>query len=666
MHLPDINSPDDLKKLSVAELSELAEEVRDYIVNHVSVTGGHLAPSLGAVDLTIALHHVFDSPRDKVIWDVGHQAYAHKILTDRRDRFPSNRQYQGISGFPSRAESPHDAFGTGHASTSISAGYGMVCARDLCGEDYHVISVIGDGSMTGGLAFEGLNNAGASKRNFIVVLNDNNMSISPNVGALSKYLALLITNPHLNKLKKELLDFASKLPQGERFARSWGRLENSIKAMLAPGMFFEQLGFRYIGPLDGHKIDDLVNIFRKVKDLPGPIIVHVLTKKGKGYPPAEKDATQFHGVGAFSKTTGESNGKSSTPSYTSVFGKTIVKLAERYHNLAAITAAMTDGTGLTEFSQKFPDRFFDVGIAEGHAVTFAAGLAAEGLKPVVTIYSTFLQRSYDQILHDVALQKIPVVFALDRAGLVGEDGPTHHGCFDLAYLRHIPGMAVLVPRDENELQHMLLTAVEWNEGPIAIRYPRGAGVGCPIDAELQPIEVGRAEVSKVGDRGAILTLGPVFWDTLQAAQILEEEGISLTIVNMRSLKPLDITLLHEIAERFDRIMTLEEGTLSGGFGSAVLEELTQMDLPAPQVKRLGIPDQFMEQGKRSQLLRKIGLDAESIAVAARKYFHAAVVKEVNKPKLETAARFHEVRHHRQHADAQNMGDSTRLSGVVRK
>jgi 1-deoxy-D-xylulose-5-phosphate synthase len=666
VHLPNINSPEDLKKLSVAELDELAEEVRDYIVTHVSVTGGHLAPSLGAVDFTLALHCVFDSPRDKIIWDVGHQAYAHKILTDRRERFPKNRQYRGISGFPSRAESPHDAFGTGHASTSISAGYGMVCARDLRGDDYNVISVIGDGSMTGGLAFEGLNNAGASKRNFIVVLNDNTMSISPNVGALSKYLALLITNPRLNKIKSDLLDFAARLPQGERFARSWGRLENSIKAMLAPGMFFEQLGFRYIGPLDGHKIDDLINIFRKVKELPGPIIVHVLTKKGKGYAPAEKDATQFHGVGAFSKTTGKSNGKSSTPSYTTVFGKTLVKIAAEREEVVAITAAMTDGTGLTEFSQRYPDRFFDVGIAEGHAVTFAAGLAVEGLKPVVTIYSTFLQRSYDQLIHDIALQKLPVVFALDRAGLVGEDGPTHHGCFDLAYLRHIPGMTVLVPRDENELQHMLLTAVQWDQGPIAVRYPRGAGVGCVMDEELHPVEIGKGEVVRRGNGGAILTLGPVFWEAMQAAQILEEEGTPITVVNMRCLKPLDTNLLHDIAAQFDRIMTIEEGALSSGFGSAVLEELTQMGGPIPEVKRLGIPDRFIEQGKRSLLLKKVGLDAESILHSARDYFGVTSIEEGATSTSETSVKSHEVRHHRQHADAQKLGSATRLSGVGRK
>ena len=666
-HLQKINSPADVKKLSPAELTELAVELRDFIISKVSHTGGHLAPSLGVVELTVALHHVFDSPRDRIIWDVGHQAYAHKILTGRRERFSQNRQYQGISGFPSRFESPHDAFGTGHASTSLSAGYGMVCARDLRGEDYTVISVIGDGAMTGGLAFEGMNNSGGAQAKFIVVLNDNNMSISPNVGALSKYLAFLITDPRLNRIKKELLDLTHRLPQGERIARSWGRLESSIKAMLAPGMFFEQLGFRYIGPLDGHKIDDLVHIFRQIKGLPGPILVHVLTRKGKGYAPAEENATKFHGVGSFIKETGIPNGKAKAPSYTSIFGKTIVKLAERNPDLVAITAAMADGTGLSEFSKQFPERFFDVGIAEGHAVTFAAGLASQGFLPVVTIYSTFLQRAYDQIIHDVALQKLSVIFAIDRCGLVGEDGPTHHGCFDLSYLRHIPGMVVLAPRDENELQNMLYTAVNWRRGPIALRYPRGEGVGCALDADPSKsggLEIGRAEVARVGKRGALLTLGPVFWQAMQAAQILEEEGIPLTVVNMRSLKPLDLELLRDLSRRFDRIMTIEEGALPGGFGSAVIEALNDMESGTPRVRRLGIPDRFIEQGPRATLLQQLGLDTQGIARSAREFFQPssreiATPKVADSPKSDSdgAPKRHDLRHHRQHQKRADLGRS---------
>ena len=666
-HLSNIDSPTDLKRLSPQELTELASELRDYIINNVSVTGGHLAPSLGVVELTLALHYVFDSPRDKIIWDVGHQAYAHKILTGRRDRFPKNRQYGGISGFPSRFESSHDAFGTGHASTSISAGYGMVCARDLAGEDYSVISVIGDGSMSGGLAFEGLNNAGASRRNFIVVLNDNKMSISPNVGALSKYLAFLITDPRMNRIKKELLELAARLPQGERIARSWGRLESSIKAMLAPGMLFEQIGFRYIGPLDGHKIEDLIHIFRQVRGLPGPILVHVLTRKGKGYPPAEKNATQFHGIGSFEKATGKSNGRAKkAPSYTSVFGKTIIRLAEKHDSVVAVTAAMTDGTGLTEFSEKFPERFYDVGIAEGHAVTFAAGLASQGFRPVVAIYSTFLQRGYDQLIHDAALQKLPIIFALDRAGLVGEDGPTHHGCFDLSYLRHIPGTAILVPADENELQHMLQTAVSWKQGPILLRYPRGEGVGIPLDPELKRLDIGRAVVGRVGSAGAILAIGPVYWEAMQAAQVLDEEGLPLTVVNMRSLKPLDRELLLDLAESYDRIITIEEGTIKGGFGSAVLEAFSEMDVKPPRVKLLGIPDRFIEQGARSLLLRQVGLDAENIMVTARKFFGQRKKARALKSNKVGSIKLHDVRHHRQHADAKDLGGTTRFSGLDRE
>lgn len=659
-HLEKINGPADLKGLSLSELSELAEELRDFIINNVSITGGHLAPSLGVVELTIALHYIFDSPRDQIIWDVGHQAYAHKILTGRKERFSQNRQFQGISGFPNRFESLYDAFGTGHASTSISAGYGMVRARELSGGDYSVISVIGDGAMTGGLAFEGLNNSGANPAKFIVVLNDNKMSISPNVGALSKYLAYLITDPRLNKIKKELLDLAKKLPQGHRITRSWGRLESSIKAMLAPGLFFEQLGFRYIGPLDGHKIEDLVHIFRQVKELSGPILVHVLTKKGKGYAPAEENATKFHGVGAFTKETGKPNGKPKAPTYTSVFGKTIVELGRRHKDLIAVTAAMADGTGLTEFSLEFPDRFFDVGIAEGHAVTFAAGLASQGYLPVVAIYSTFLQRAYDQIIHDVALQKLPVIFALDRGGLVGEDGPTHHGCFDFSYLRHIPGMTVLAPSDENELRRMLCTAVKWRRGPIAIRYPRGEGVGCPLDAdgaEVGGVEIGRAEVARVGNRGAVLTLGTVFWDAMQAAQILEEEGISLTVVNMRSLKPLDTELLRDLSQRFDRIMTIEEGSLAGGFGSAVIESLADLGADSHRVRRLGIPDRFIEQGSRAILLRQLGLDARGMAKSALEFFQSARIDVTAQPESQGAKKRHDLRHHRQHQKRADLGRS---------
>ena len=463
-----------------------------------------------------------------------------------------------------------------------------------------------------------------------------------------------------------MLDFASKLPQGERIARSWGRLEASIKAMLAPGALFEQLGFRYIGPMDGHEMDDLIHIFRQVKELSGPILVHVLTQKGKGYPPAEKNATLFHGVGSFEKSTGKSNGKSKVPSYTSTFGKTLVELAAKDKSILAITAAMTDGTGLTEFSKKFPQRFFDVGIAEGHAVTFAAGLAAQGYRPVVSIYSTFLQRSYDQVIHDVSLQKLPVIFAMDRAGLVGEDGPTHHGCFDLSYMRHIPGVTILVPKDENELRHMLKTAVAWKDGPVMLRYPRGSGVGCPLDPVLKPLEIGKGEVAKVGSKGAILTLGPVFWEAMQAAQLLEEADLPLTVVNMRTLKPLDIQLLRELGQQFDHIMTIEEGVVKGGFGSAVLEAFSEMDIEPPRVKCIGIPDRFIEQGSRSLLLQRIGLDFESIADTAKQFFTGQASRFNSKENKRSVSKPHDIRHHRQHPDDEDMGRSTRLSKVDRE
>jgi len=667
-HLSKIDSPEDLKSCTPAELVELAAELRDYIITNVSITGGHLAPSLGVVELTLALHHVFDCPRDKIIWDVGHQAYAHKILTGRRDRFRQNRQHKGISGFPNRSESEYDAFGTGHASTSISAGYGMVCARDTAGEDYHVVSVIGDGSMTGGLAFEGLNNAGASRRNFIVVLNDNTMSISPNVGALSKYLAFLITDRRFTRLKKEIWDRTLALPQGNRIARSIGRLEASIKAMLVPGLFFEQLGFRYIGPLDGHNLDDLVRIFRQVRELHGPILVHVLTRKGKGYLPAEQNATKFHGIGSFIRETGAPQAAPQAPTYTSVFGKTVVKLAEKHPGLVAITAAMADGTGLSEFAHRFPDRFHDVGIAEGHAVTFAAGLAAQGLRPLVAIYSSFLQRGYDQIIHDVALQKLPVIFALDRGGLVGEDGPTHHGCFDLGYLRHIPNLVILAPRDENELQHMLYTAVQYQGGPLAVRYPRAEGAGCPLDPEAswREIEIGRAEVARVGSAGAILTLGTLFSEALQAADLVEAEtGMALTVVNMRSLKPLDRDLLRDLATRFDRLMTVEEGALPGGFGSAVMEAIEEMDLPLPRFRRRGIVDQFIEQGDRAQLLRQLGLDAPGLARVAREFFAPAREPAVVMPPGRLR-KTHDIRHHRQHPERTDLGSPPSVSRLAGK
>lgn len=625
-YLSQVNSPDDLKKLSLEELSALAEEVRDYIIQVVSQTGGHLAPSLGAVDLAIALHYVFDSPRDKIIWDVGHQAYAHKILTGRRDAFATNRCWEGISGFPRRDESPYDAFSTGHASTSISAGLGLACARDAAGDNYSVVSVIGDGSLTGGLAFEGLNNAGALGKDFIVIINDNMMSISGNVGALHNHLAMILTHPAYTKLKDEIWEVTGRLPSGDFIQRAVGRTGAGLKAMVTPALLFEQLGFRFTGPVSGHNIEKLVKILLQIKRLKGPRILHVLTQKGRGYKFAEEDCVRFHGLGSFDKDTGVQNGaKRKAPTYTAVFGKAMVELAARFDKLVGITAAMSEGTGLSLLKDEYPERFYDVGIAEGHAVTFAAGLASMGMKPVVAIYSTFLQRAFDQIIHDAALQKLPVVFALDRAGVVGEDGPTHHGSFDLSYLRNIPGMTVMVPRDESMLRDMLYTAVKYNDGPIAIRYPRGAGVGAPLKEEFDEVPIGKGEILRQGGEIAVLGVGPALYDCLEAAEALTEEGIDLTVVDMRFVKPLDGELLKEIADTHRYILTVEENALEGGFGSRVMESLSGMDNP-PKIRRLGIPDRFIEQGPRRHLLKNLGLSPEGIAQAVREF--APVLKDM--------------------------------------
>jgi 1-deoxy-D-xylulose-5-phosphate synthase len=622
--LSKINSPQDLKSLPPDQWKPLADELRQFIINNVSKSGGHLAPSLGVVELTLALHLVFDSPLDRIIWDVGHQAYAHKILTGRRDHFHTNRQYKGISGFPTPVESPHDSFGVGHASTSISAGYGMACARDLLGEDYHIVAVIGDGSMTGGLAFEGLNNVGASGKNFMVVLNDNSMSISQNVGALAKYFTYLITHPRFNRLKKEVWDFTGKLPRGDDIRRAVQKVDSGIKAMVAPGLLFERLGFRYIGPIDGHNIDLLVKVLRQAKQLKGPLFVHTITKKGKGYRFAEENATKFHGVGSFETSTGLSNGTQKGPSYSEVFAKALCRLARKNPSIVGITAAMADGTGLTYFQDKFPDRFFDVGIAEAHAVTMAAGLASQGFRPVVAIYSTFLQRAYDEVVHDVALQNLPVVFALDRAGLVGADGPTHHGCFDLSYLRPIPNLVVMAPRNGEELENMLTTALAYNGGPVAIRYPRGNTAMPPGRRAVNTIPIGKAEWMRQGGDGVILAVGRMVNVALQAADRLSEEGMNVAVIDARFIKPLDESLLMQLTEKYPRWITVEDNAVHGGFGSAVLEFLADFAPPGTQVLRLGLPDYFISHGTESQLFHDLGLDANGIVIAARDMFRPSV------------------------------------------
>ena len=615
--LDRIDGPSDLNGLSIPELEALALEIRYKIVETVSRTGGHLAPSLGAVDLAIALHYVFDAPQDKIIWDVGHQAYAHKLLTGRRDRFHTLRRYGGLSGFPKRKESPYDTFDTGHSSTSISAGLGISTAKALKREKGKVISVIGDGSMTGGMAFEGLNQAGDGEKDLIVVLNDNAMSISPNVGALSSFLSRKMTGRKVVHLKKGLEAFLKSLPGGDNLLNIVRKSEDSFITFFTPGMLFESLKFKYIGPIQGHRIDLLIDAFKNTLHLEGPVLVHTLTVKGKGYEPAEKDPSHFHGVGSFEVLTGSSKSKSTKapPSYTKIFGETIVDLAKRDNKIFAITAAMPEGTGLTKFANLYPERFQDVGIAEQHAVTFAAGLATEGFRPVVAIYSTFLQRAYDQIVHDVCLPNLPVTFAIDRGGLVGEDGPTHHGLLDLTYLRSLPNMTVMAPKDENELRHMLFTALE-HPGPVAIRYPRGNAIGVPLDKEYQVLPIGQAEILKEGKNLLILAIGNMVYPSLEAAIQLEKEGLSAKVVNCRFVKPMD-TKLAKMADSFARILVVEENTRQGGFGSTVIEMLNDLGVTDVIVKRLGLPDKFIEHGSVKELREVYGLNTSGILKEAR-------------------------------------------------
>ena len=599
--LEKIDKPSDLKMIKKELLPELAEELRNRMLETVSHTGGHLASSLGAVELTLALHYVFNTPQDKIVWDVGHQTYAHKLLTGRRDRFSTLRQMSGISGFPKREESEYDTFNVGHASTSISAALGMAVARDLKKENYKVLAVIGDGSMTGGMAFEALNNAGHLKKDLIVILNDNEMFISRKVGAFAGYLTKIMTGNLYKKLVKKAERLMTRVTvMGVRMTT----VAKRVKMLLFPGMLFEEMGFAYLGPFEGHDLNLLIDVLEKVKDMTGPLCIHVVTKKGKGYKPAEKEPTRFHGIGAFNILTGESESKDKTTSYTEVFGKTVVRLAREQEKIIGVTAAMSDGTGLNSFAAEFPTRFFDVGIAEEHAVVFAAGLATAGLKPVVSIYSTFLQRAYDQIIHDVCLQNLPVFFVLDRAGLVGEDGPTHHGVFDLSYLRAIPRMTVMSPKDENELQHMVATALQC-PGPVALRYPRGQVLGVKMDKEPQVLEIGRAELLFPGQDVAILAIGNMVEPSLRAAELLARDGVKAAVVNARFVKPLDEKLIRKLAGETGRIVTVEENMLAGGFGSAVNELLAAT--PA-RVKTIGLPDEFIEHGTNSALREKYGLN----------------------------------------------------------
>lgn len=613
-----IDSPQDLRAFSEEELRQLAGEIRDLIISTLSKTGGHLASNLGVVELTIALHRVFDAPRDKLVWDVGHQAYTHKILTGRREQFATIRQPGGLSGFCKPAESEYDAFGAGHSSTSISAALGMAEARDLRGYDFNVVAIIGDGALTGGLALEGLNNAGVKRRKFLIVLNDNEMSISRNVGALSGYFSRVITGKLYIRLKREIEQMVKGIPAvGESVFHLGKHVDETLKGFLTPGMLFELLGFKYVGPIDGHDLHQLLKTFANVRDhVDRPTVVHVITKKGKGYSKAEENATAYHGAAPFCVKTGQFRKPSTeVPTYTQVFGETLCQLAEQDERIVAITAAMSSGTGLESFAQRFPTRFYDVGIAEQHAVTFAAGLAAEGLRPVVAVYSTFLQRAYDQIFHDVCLQNLPVVFALDRAGLVGADGPTHHGVFDFAYLRHLPNMTIMAPKDEVELRHMLYTAFQ-QQGPIAIRYPRGIGTGIPLQSDWHSVGIGSAEILKDGSDVGILAIGNMVQPAFEAARNVEEDyGISVRMVNARCVKPLDETLILETADVTGVMVTVEEHTLQGGFGSAVLEFLQAHGRHCVPMRCLGLPDRYIEQGSQHLLRRRYGLCADGIEQA---------------------------------------------------
>ncbi len=611
MLIKSIESPVDLKKLSKDKLALLAEELREIIIGQVSSDGGHLASNLGVIELTIALHYVFDAPEDKIIWDVGHQSYAHKLLTGRYKSFSSLRKYKGLSGFPKIEESPFDAFGTGHSSTSISAAVGMIEARDKRGESFKVIPVIGDGAMTAGLAFEGLNHAGQLKKDIIVILNDNEMSISKNVGALSAYLGRILTGDIYQKFKKETKSFIELIPRvGGSVSKMAQRAEDTLKGLLLPGMLFGELGYNYVGPIDGHNIDLLIDTLNRVKTAQEPVLIHLITKKGRGYKFSEKDPCVFHGIGPFDMDTGTITADTSIPTYSEVFGRSLTELARKDIRVVAISAAMREGTGLDIFADKYPDRFYDVGIAEPHAATFAAGLASQGLRPVVAIYSTFLQRAYDEIVHDICLQNLPVIFAIDRAGIVGEDGPTHQGLFDISYLRHVPNLMFMAPKDGAELKAMLRLALH-HDGPSAIRYPRGRVKITEYERETD-LGIGKAELAVDGEEMAIIAIGNTVAPALRAAEALRKDGVSTCVVNARFIKPLDEELILSVAQRVKRIVTVEENVLSGGFGSAVLECLSRSGLNDVSVRRIGIDDEFVEHGSQSILRKKYFLDEEGI------------------------------------------------------
>jgi 1-deoxy-D-xylulose-5-phosphate synthase len=628
-YLSRIDSPEQLRALTVPELRILCAEIREFLIDAISKVGGHLGAGLGTVELAVALHYVFNTPADKLVWDVGHQAYPHKILTGRKEIFHTIRQLDGISGFLRRTESEYDTFGAGHASTAMSAALGMAAARDFDGKQNKVVAIVGDGSMTGGMAYEAMNNAGLLKKDIIVVLNDNEMvslsAINPNIWSLHSYFNEMLTHPTYNKFKANVWDLTGKLDSfGDRLRSVAQKFEKGVKAVMTPGMLFEALGFRYFGPFNGHNIVKLVEVFKHVQDLKGPIFIHTITEKGKGYPPAEREATRLHGVTPFDKVTGISPKNPNAPQpYTTIFGKALVEICKTNPHVVGITAAMPDGTGLSFLQHEMPSRFFDVGIAEQHAVTFAAGLAIEGTIPVVAIYSTFLQRAYDQIVHDVALQNLNVVFVLDRGGLVGADGPTHHGVFDFSYLRSVPNMVVMAPMDEQELRDMLNTAIQYGKGPIALRYPRGNALGVPVREGFRTLEIGKAEIVRPGTDVAILAIGNMVLSAVKAADLLSSDNISAEVVNMRFVKPIDTGMIESICKKFSCILTVEDHVIHGGFGSAVLEAVAAKNCQNVRLRLHGIPDAFIEHGTPAELHAMLKLDAPGIASVVKDFFRPA-------------------------------------------
>jgi len=625
-HLPTIQSPADIKDYSMEELHQLCDELRSHIIETITETGGHLAPTLGVIELTVALHYIYDTPKDKIIWDVGHQAYAHKLLTGRYDSFPTIRQFKGISGFLKRNESEYDVFGAGHASTSISAGLGVAAGRDHNGDNFRVASIIGDGSMSGGLAFEGINNAGHLRKQLLVILNDNEMSISPNVGALHHYLTRIVTNPIYNRIRDEIWDITGKLPYGKKLSRTFiKKIEESIKSLLVPGILFDELGFRYMGPINGHDLDEVVHTLNNIKDIKTPILLHVLTKKGKGMNQAENDPINYHGV--------KPNGKNKpivekseieAPSFQSVFGSLAIEVARNQNETVCVTAAMREGTGLVPYAKEFPDRYYDVGIAEGHAVTFAGGLATEKTRPILAIYSTFLQRAFDHIVHDIAIQKLPLIFCLDRSGVAGEDGPTHHGALDIPYMRCIQDMVVTAPKNGNEFRHLLYTALNQSTKPFSIRYPKASSVEFDEKGQAELLPLGSWEVLKNGSDVALLAVGPLVYTALDVADELSRDEIKCEVVNCRFIKPMDTQYLESLVKNFNNVITLEEGNITGGFGDGVSSWLLENGYEG-SLKRIGLPDAFVEHGTREELLDLVGLTQTHIMNTVRSQFQKQVV-----------------------------------------